>query len=153
VSRTPKIDLHAEIAALSDLDLDTLQAKWRELYGVPTPKKIRRDFLRRAIAYGLQEREFGGLSPALRRRLARLAEGLEQDSSASASAVRQLRPGMRLMREWKGKTHVVDVTQKGFRWRGQTFRSLSSVACTITGARWSGPRFFGIGGPKDGKTR
>jgi hypothetical protein len=153
VSRTPKIDVHAEIAALPDLDLDALQARWRELYGVPTPKKIRRDFLRRAIAYGLQEREFGGLSPALRKRLARLAEGLEQDSSASASAVRQLRPGMRLMREWKGQTHVVDVTQKGFRWRGQTFRSLSSVACTITGARWSGPRFFGIGGPKGGKTR
>ena len=145
MERHSKVDVHAEIAALSDLDLDGLQAKWRELYGVPTPKKIRRDFLRRAIAHGLQERAFGGLSPALLRRLSRLGEGLEQDRNGSAPAVRGLRPGMRLVREWKGVTHVVDVVAGGFRWRGQLFRSLSAVATTIAGGRWSGPRFFGIG--------
>jgi hypothetical protein len=149
MSRRPKIDVEAEIAALPDLDLGALQAKWRELYGVPSPKKIRRDFLRRAIAQGLQERAYGGLGAALRRRLARLAEGLEQDPSASAPAVRRLRPGTRLMREWKGETQVVEVIASGFRWRGQVHRSLSAVASTITGARWSGPRFFGIGETRD----
>jgi hypothetical protein len=149
MSRRSKIDVEAEIAALPDLDLGALQAKWRELYGVPSPKKIRRDFLRRAIAHGLQERAYGGLGAALRRRLARLAEGLEQDRSDSAPAVRRLRPGTRLMREWKGETHVVEVSASGFRWRGQVYRSLSSVASTITGARWSGPRFFGIGEARD----
>jgi hypothetical protein len=28
--------------------------------------------------------------------------------------------------------------------QGETFRSLSQVAQRITGAKWSGPRFFGI---------
>lgn len=143
--RATKDEVEAELAALPDLGLEALHAKWRELYDVPPPRKIRRDFLRRAIAYRLQERAFGGLSPALLRRLSRFAAGLEQDRAASAPAVRRLRPGMRLVREWKGETHVVEIVVGGFRWRGHIYRSLSAVASTITGGRWSGPRFFGIG--------
>ena len=32
----------------------------------------------------------------------------------------------------------------GFEHQGQRYRSLSHVAKTITGAHWSGPRFFGL---------
>ena len=52
----------------------------------------------------------------------------------------------RLLREWNGVTHVVDVTEQGYRWREQTWRSLSAIAREITGAHWSGPRFFGLHG-------
>lgn len=52
--------------------------------------------------------------------------------------------GSRLAREWNGKTHVVDVTDDGFFYAGKTYRSLSAIARAITGARWSGPRFFGL---------
>ena len=55
-----------------------------------------------------------------------------------------LAPGTRLLREWNGRTHQVDVTDDGFVWNGETYRSLSAVARAITGARWSGPRFFGL---------
>jgi hypothetical protein len=48
------------------------------------------------------------------------------------------------MRDWRGKTHVVDVTQDGYFWQGKSYRSLSVIAREITGARWSGPRFFGL---------
>ena len=49
-----------------------------------------------------------------------------------------------MVREWNGKTHVVEVVDEGFAWQGQTYRSLSAIASLITGCRWSGPRFFGI---------
>ena len=52
--------------------------------------------------------------------------------------------GTRLMREWRGQTHVVDVLEKSFLYQGKSYRSLSQVAGAITGARWSGPRFFGL---------
>ena len=55
-----------------------------------------------------------------------------------------LRPGTRLAREWRGVTHMVLIHADGIEWRGQRYRSLSVVARKITGARWSGPRFFGL---------
>lgn len=52
--------------------------------------------------------------------------------------------GARLIREWNGKTNVVDVFEKGFQYKGETYGSLSAIARKITGAHWSGPRFFGL---------
>ena len=48
------------------------------------------------------------------------------------------------VREWRGVTHTVLIHADGIEWRGQRYRSLSVVAREITGARWSGPRFFGL---------
>ena len=53
-------------------------------------------------------------------------------------------PGTRLVRDWHGETHTVTVRDRGYEWRGQTYRSLSLVAREITGTNWSGPRFFGL---------
>ena len=57
---------------------------------------------------------------------------------------RDIRAGARLIREWNGRTHTVMVEEDGFSYAGQNYRSLSAVARDITGARWSGPRFFGL---------
>jgi hypothetical protein len=48
------------------------------------------------------------------------------------------------MREWRGTVHVVDVTEDGLAWNGRIYSSLSAIARTITGTRWSGQRFFGL---------
>ena len=48
------------------------------------------------------------------------------------------------MREWNGVTQVVEVLPEGFMWRGASYRTLSAVACAITGTKWSGPKFFGL---------
>jgi Protein of unknown function (DUF2924) len=55
-----------------------------------------------------------------------------------------LKPGTRLVREWRGVTHTALIHADGIEWRGQRYRSLTVVARKITGARWSGPRFFGL---------
>jgi len=62
----------------------------------------------------------------------------------SASAQLGITPGTRLIRDWNGTTIAVEVIEGGFSWGGKTWRSLSQIAREITGAHWSGPRFFGL---------
>ena len=78
------------------------------------------------------------MTAALRARLDRIAAGEERKPSPT------LQSGARLLREWNGTTHVVDVQPDGFVWNGSPHRSLSAIARAITGACWSGPRFFGL---------
>ncbi|WP_413719231.1 DUF2924 domain-containing protein [Silicimonas sp. MF1-12-2] len=83
----------------------------------------------------------GGLSKQTTAALTR------SNSKAKPKAVSSaLKPGARLLREWNGVTHVVDVVEGGLVWKGETWRSLSVIAREITGAHWSGPRFFGLNG-------
>ncbi len=136
-------DLEATIRELADLPRPDLTERWRQLYRAAPPKGISRPLLTRAVAYGMQVKHYGGLKPALRRQLRKLADG------GSAQAVANLKsekvvPGMRLIREWNGSSHVVEVVDGGFVWNGKRYGSLSAVARAITGARWSGPRFFGL---------
>jgi hypothetical protein len=49
-----------------------------------------------------------------------------------------------LVRQWRGHTHTVLVREDGFEYEGQRYRSLTVIAERITGAHWSGPRFFGV---------
>ena len=56
----------------------------------------------------------------------------------------RLKPGARLVREWHGRTHTVTVTEDGFEYAGASYSSLTKIAKKITGAHWSGPRFFGL---------
>jgi Protein of unknown function (DUF2924) len=41
-------------------------------------------------------------------------------------------------------THTVLVREDGFEYEGRRYRSLTVIAEQITGAHWSGPRFFGV---------
>jgi 16S rRNA G527 N7-methylase RsmG len=75
---------------------------------------------------------------------AALSQQLQSALKATTKDVRKARAGARLIREWNGKEHVVDVTDEGFVWRDRTWRSLSAIAKEITGTKWSGPRFFGV---------
>ncbi|WP_425415747.1 DUF2924 domain-containing protein [Paracoccus chinensis] len=52
--------------------------------------------------------------------------------------------GGRLLRKWNGTTHVVEIRSEGYFWNGRFWRSLSAITREITGAQWSGPRFFGL---------
>lgn len=62
---------------------------------------------------------------------------------------RSIKPGTRLLHEWQGRTHeVIADTDGQFIYAGEQYRSLSAIARQITGTRWSGPVFFGIGSSK-----
>jgi len=157
MKRLSPAELPTAIAALDALDLAALQQKWRDLYKVPPPNKVRAKFLRLAIAYRLQELTLGGLSAQTRRDLRRVAAEAREHRPRSGKSEpetnvipirlprrRILSPGTRLVREWNGTTEVVDVLASGFGWKGKTYRTLSAVAVAITGTKWSGPKFFGL---------
>jgi Protein of unknown function (DUF2924) len=97
----------------------------------------------RGIAYKLQERPRGGLSESLLRKLEGLNHASETNSAHKPVPI-SLRAGTRLIREWRSVTHTVLVHAVGFEWNGRHYRSLTIIAHEITGAHWSGPRFFGL---------
>lgn len=124
------------------MDRETLLATWDKLFGQSAPKHVSQPFLRRYLAFELQARARGGLP---KRFAAELEKAAKQDRRHGIPNT--LKPGARLIREWNGMTHVVDVVDHGFLWNGQHYRSLSPIARAITGARWSGPRFFSLKRP------
>ena len=134
--------IDAKIAGLQKAPLGELRSEWRRLFRTEPPS-LSRDLLARAIAYRLQERAFGGLSPATLRRLEGIANRRDGEPPPPEAAP-SLRSGTRLVREWHGRAHVVSVTDAGFDYAGACYRSLTEIAKAITGAHWSGPRFFGL---------
>ena len=138
------IETEREIGALADLSRDDLVKRWQGIYRACPPKGISRRMMVRAIAYEMQAKKYGGLKPAVSRQLQRIAMGLVAGDRVTIKAASRLKPGARLVREWNGATHVVEVVDDGFIWNGERHSSLSAIARTITGARWSGPRFFGL---------
>ena len=92
----------------------------------------------------MQERVHGGLAPATKRRLLSLVAEIEAKGTEAFDPGIVLKPGARLVREWAGQTHTVIVLEAGFDYAGEHYPSLSKIAAKITGAHWSGPRFFGI---------
>jgi len=133
----------AELSALEDLKLDELRHEWRRLYH-REPPRISRDLLIRGIGYRLQEIQHGGLGKSTRRKLKTLSKMFRATGRVAPDPGISLKPGARLVREWHGRTHTVTVTEEGFEYAGTSYPSLTKVAKKITGAHWSGPRFFGL---------
>ncbi len=105
-----------------------------------------KDFLIKLLAQGRQERAVGGMPKRIERQLdTALGESNDSIVKLSAESARDgLGLGSRFVRAWGGKTHEVTVVDRGFAYRGKAYRSLSEIAKVITGAHWSGPRFFGL---------
>lgn len=136
-------ELARKIATLTDLTAQQLRTEWRRLYR-SHPARLSRDLLVRTIAYRMQELAYGGLSKRTQRRLIALTRELQSNGGIASDPGPRVRPGVGLVREWRGRTHTVVVTEDGFEYAGKTYTSLSKIAQTITGAHWSGPRFFGL---------
>ncbi|GMN14834.1 hypothetical protein MTsPCn7_26140 [Altererythrobacter sp. MTPC7] len=111
----------------------------------PPPPAFGSGLLARALAYREQEKVLGGLAAADIRRIRSVANAGGADTHSAKYSVR---PGTWLSRTWHGEVHQVFVLDEGVEYRGERYGSLSAVAREITGARWSGPRFFGIGSPR-----
>jgi hypothetical protein len=136
-------EVDRQIAELAHRSTQELRLGWRQLHRTEPPQGLSRDLLIRALAHQRQEQSYGGTGRALRRRLEALTEEREKrgrffDPTAA------LKTGTTLVRQWRGYTHAVLVRDDGFEYEGQPYRSLSVIAKRITGAHWSGPRFFGL---------
>jgi hypothetical protein len=133
----------SETDRIRSLGLEALRREWRRLYH-SEPPRISRDLLVLALGYRLQEIAHGGLGKATRRKLQTMAKALRTTGRVGPTPSLSLKPGARLVREWRGRTHTVTVTEDGFEYAGTNYPSLTKIAKTIAGAQWSGPRFFGL---------
>jgi hypothetical protein len=140
VASTGVPDLSSRIAALERLDLASLRTEWRRVVRTAPHQRFSADLLRRGIAHSLQEAAYGGLPAQTARKLAAAAGSVDPRAHPAVD----VKDGTILVREWHGRTHTVRVLTSGFEYDGQCYRSLTKIAHTITGAAWSGPRFFGV---------
>jgi len=141
--RNPDLPSDGEMAGLVDRSTEELRRAWRTLHHTGPPLGLSRDLIIRGLADKLQQRAHGGASRALQRRLRTLAAEFEK-GARSFDPGGVLKTGATLVRQWRGHTHTVLVREDGFEYDGQRYRSLTVIAERITGAHWSGPRFFGL---------
>lgn len=134
--------LEAELKSLATLSPVQLKQAWSDISGVNL-LHASPNLLRHMIAHQLQEKAIGKLPVYIERELDRI--GGKSDANAPTLPRRgPILPGTRFVREWNGKTIAVTATEAGFEWDSHTYRSLSEIARAVTGAHWSGPRFFGL---------
>jgi hypothetical protein len=137
------VEVDHQIDELLNRSTPELRLACRQLHRAGPPRGLSRDLLIRALAHQLQERAAGGASRALRRRLETLAGEFEKRSASFDPGIVP-KTGTTLVRQWRGLAHTVLVREEGFEYEGQRYRSLTVIAERITGAHWSGPRFFGL---------
>jgi Protein of unknown function (DUF2924) len=141
----PAEAIQVELARIGAMNIDQLRAAWREALASDPPPAFSKDLLARAIAFHAQQKALGELSPATARLLRSLIKpGVEPP--------RQVKVGSVIVREHQGVVYEVLVVPGGFCWQGKTYESLSTIAKTITGTSWNGPRFFGLRAKRDRQT-
>jgi len=139
------LDLEGAIPSIQGVNIKALRRVWEQWFGDAPPRCQSKEVLRRLLVWRAQAERFGGLSRDAKRRLKELIAARDRGSTGVAAPTSILKPGAMLTREWRGVIHRVHVLEDGFALDGKRYGSLSLVARTITGARWSGPRFFGLG--------
>jgi hypothetical protein len=132
------------LAALPTMSKAALGDLWKQFFGSTPLTRLRRDLMIMILAYRIQEQAFGSLGARIRERLRQHDRAFEKGSDPSAARAPHIRPGTRLVRQWGGQVHLVNVETNGYEYQGTRYQSLSEIARLITGTRWSGPLFFGI---------
>ncbi len=137
--------LCAELNAIQQLDRASCISRWRKVHKTQPPPHLSLQFMRKALLFEAQAKVYGGLSKPVQRtfKYALYADGKGPNAFKKPNTTLKL--GTHLVREWNGKTYRVEVMETNFRMKGREFASLSAIAKYITGAHWSGPRFFGLG--------
>lgn len=133
------------IAAIPMMPRSEVESQWGKL-GAGEAPCLPDPLLRRVTAQLLQERRYGEVPALIRRELAQISEADPEAGENSRPSVMPIRlsDGTRLIREWNGRTIEILVRDDAFEWEGRTYKSLSHIAREVTGAHWSGPRFFGM---------
>ncbi|MBD0392073.1 DUF2924 domain-containing protein [Wolbachia endosymbiont of Pentalonia nigronervosa] len=130
-----------EVLSLTSKSLPEIKKIWRQLFESEAPPYCRKYLIPR-IAYRLQEVKYGKLSGKVEKRVDQLADQMEEGKKIKGDNLPV--SGTKFIREYNGEDHEVLVTDKGFIYQGQFFKSLSAIAEKITGTNWNGPAFFSL---------
>lgn len=144
--------LSERLNQIQSLEREDLISLWHKAYDSQPFKGARRGTVLRGVSYAEQAKAQGDLKAKTQRKLIKIAQAASASCKGPVSlthakpALPTLQLGSQIVREWNGKTYTVHSTDQGFVLNGVTYTSLSAVAKAITGAHWSGPRFFGVSG-------
>ena len=127
-----------------ELIFKELQAEWQKQLKQPPPPNARREFLIGHLRWHEQAKQHGGLSRKARSQLKQLTQQLSNGVDLTPGTDITLKPGTKLLREYKGRKYEVIACENGYRYRDQHYKSLSKIARDITGTRWNGKLFFGV---------
>ena len=135
----------ARVAALKTTSVFELKKMWRELFRTEPPPFNRR-FIETRLAYRIQELALGGLKRDTLKRIEMLGEQLDGGKHEVRRRRVDNRPiaGTRLIRHWQGIPCEVVVGVDNFEYEGRPYKSLSSIARSITGTNRNGWAFFGL---------
>jgi hypothetical protein len=153
-----------EVENLRRASVTSLRKRYRELFQEETRSR-HREHLFRKIVWRLQALAEGELSERARARARDISKDADlrilaprsffsvggepveivpRDQSKKNNDTRLPMVGTILRRSWKGRTILVEVLNKGFRYESRQYPSLSKIAFEITGTRWNGFSFFGL---------
>lgn len=127
--------VEGRLESLCRMPAAELRQEWQDQFSEAAPA-VSSNLLRLALGHALQEQAFGKLGAVQAKYL--------QGGVPAPEPTIQLKPGTRLVREWNGRMYTVLVREGGFEFDGKLYSTLSAIAERITGAHWSGPRFFGL---------
>ena len=148
----------SQILMLKEMKSDKLLAKYGQVFDGEKPGVSNAEYLRKKIAYRLQEIAHGELSDAAKTRLEqlitvydpinnRLLRKVKNPNGSKAETSRDRRlpiPGSMITKIYKGNAIKVKVLEKGFEYDGKHYRTLSQVANVVTGDHWNGYLFFNL---------
>lgn len=159
----------AALTAITTMSTAELARKYEEVFGEKTSSK-NKGYLKKRIAFRIQELAEGGLSPRAKEKIEELGQALparwrnavaaqpaakpSKVSAAEPETSRDIRlpaSGTVLTRKYDGKEHQVTVLDDAFEYAGERYTSLSKIAKSITGTSWNGFLFFGLIGRKGSK--
>jgi hypothetical protein len=137
-------------AKLKTAEKAELLGLWRATIGKPPAFATSRELLAMALAWHLQERKYGGLKPLVQRKLEALSRAHRRGKlPAALLQACSFRPGVTMVKFWRGRRHTVTALPYGFRYQGKIYRSLTAIARAITGTPWNGAAFIGLRNAKD----
>ena len=108
------VSISDRLSSLPSLQRPALFKLWQQLFKSGPPDGLRKELLIQFLAYRMQEEEFGGLTNRSHSRLRELSKALEGNSNKSVSNGKSVKPGTRLIRQWKEQVHVVNVEEGNY---------------------------------------
>jgi hypothetical protein len=104
ISEADHQKLTTEIGSFAILGNNELKARWKAVYGTAAPARMKRDLLRYAVAYRMQECALSGLKPSTRRLLERVADDAGARRPVKVTPACKAQAGAVLLLKWAAST-------------------------------------------------
>lgn len=122
-----------------------LENEWQKVFNTELPKYVHNSYAKKYIKW---QKKNNGLEKSIQKYLDKLVLNYETENSTFTPLTPlkiEIKTGTKLIRDFKGVKYEVLKTDNGFEYNGKNYKSLSAVANEITGTRWNGKKFFGVG--------